>query len=208
MTGRDKRGRRVRRVLWLAALVACAAVVAPAQGRGAGAALSFGVTDGRRLITRDMGRGLLLRVLKESSAGRRHFGWSVEVVRKPYRPASRNLLIRRGVTHGAQPSQVFAWHVSEREFPAERVLKVSGHPLTVRIELLDPVVEGEGPESHFVSGDIRITWGREGRARAASETGRVAGARRASLLPSVGRAPLRRAARTYHYLTFRHGAPT
>lgn len=165
----------MRKVLLLSALVACASVVASAQGRGG--ALSFGVTDARKVIVRDMGRGLLLRVVKESSASQRHFGWSVEVVRKPYRRTSRNLLFSRGETHGAHPSQVFAWHVSEREFPAERELDVRGYPVTVRIELLDPVVEGEGAERRFASGEIRITWGRRQRARRATLSPSVGGAR-------------------------------
>src|SRR3712207_653803 len=118
----------MRRFLLLAALVVCASAAASAQGRGRAAELSFSVTDERKVITRDMGGGLLLRAVKESSAGRRHFGWSVEVVRKPYRRASRNLLFRRGETHGAHPSQVFAWHVGARQFPAERELEVSGRP--------------------------------------------------------------------------------
>jgi hypothetical protein len=146
------------RVLLIAALALCASASAAAQARVSGGTLNFGVTDARRVITRDMGRGLLLRVVKESSVSQRHFGWSVEVVRKPYRRSSRNLLFRRGETHGAHPSQVFAWHVSEREFPPERELEVRGRPVLVRITLLDPVVEGEGPDRHFASGEIRITW--------------------------------------------------
>jgi hypothetical protein len=150
----------MRRFLFLAALVLCASAAASAQGRGQAGELSFGVTDGRRVITRDMGGGLLLRAVKESSAGHRHFGWSVEVVRRPYRRTSRNLLRRRTDTHGAHPSQVFAWHVGERQFPAERELEVSGRPLTVVIALVNPSVEGEGPASRFTSGEVRITWRR------------------------------------------------
>lgn len=155
----------MRRFLLLAALVVCASAAAPAQGRGGAGELSFKVTDGRRVITRDMGAGLLVRAVKESSAGEQHSGWSVEVVRKPYRRTSRNLLFRRGETHGAHPSQVFAWHVSERQFPPERELGVAGFPVTVRIALLDPVVEGEGPGRRFTSGEVRITWWRRRRAR-------------------------------------------
>ena len=82
--------------------------------------LAFNVTDGRRVITRDMGRGLLLRVVKERSVSQEHYGWRVEVVPKPYRQSSRNLLYHSRRTLGAHPSQVYAWHVTSGQFPNER----------------------------------------------------------------------------------------
>lgn len=154
----------MRKVLLLLALILGAGPDASAQtgiaGRPAGA-LTFGVTDGRKVITRDMGRGLLLRVVKENSASREHFGWRIEVVRKPYRKTSRNLLYHSRRTLGAHPSQVYAWHVTSGEFPNERALAVWGHPVRVRVELVNPVAEGAGPDSRFVSGQLRITWGRQ-----------------------------------------------
>lgn len=131
-----------------------------------GGILIFGVTDGRKVITRDMGGGLLLRVVKERSVSQEHYGWRVEVVRKPYRRSSRNLLYHSRRTLGAHPSQVYAWHVTSAEFPPERALDVWGYPVTVRVTLINPAAEGAGEDGRFVSGTIRITWERKEKARA------------------------------------------
>jgi hypothetical protein len=129
-------------------------------GRRPARALTLDVTARQRVFTRELGRGLLLRVVKERSASREHFGWRLEVVRKPYRRTSRNLLYQNSAGHGADPSQVYAWHVAERHFPDDRELKVRGYPYTVRVVLADCRVEGRGPEAGFVSGELRITWER------------------------------------------------
>jgi len=147
--------------LLLIAMILCAISVAPAQkktARGSESHLTFGVTDGRKLITRDMGGGLLLRVVKETSAGQAHYGWRVEVVRKPYHPSSRNLLYYSRRTLGAHPTQVYAWHVATGQFPNVRELEAVIVPVRVRVELINPVVKGREPESGFVSGEIRISW--------------------------------------------------
>lgn len=164
--------------LCILALILFGGAGAPAQPRTAGQAggeVVFGVTDARKVITREMGGNLLLRVVKESSAGQEHFGWRVEVVRKPYRRGARNLLYHSRRTLGAHPSQVYAWHVTTNHFPNERELEVWGRPVAVRVELLNPVAEGTGPEGRFVSGDIRITWGRKPRAGRAEGRGPAPG---------------------------------
>src|ERR1700742_4608910 len=106
--------------------------------------LFFSLTDGRKVIVRSINRDLLLRVVKDSSVKQKDYGWMVQVVRKPYKNSSSNLLYHSRGTLGAHPSQVYAWHVSQKQFPNERALKVAGYPITVRIELLKPAVEGEG----------------------------------------------------------------
>ena len=144
-------------------IILCTSVVTFAQTAAAGrqgGALVFDVTDGRRVITRDMGGNLLLRVLKEKGISREHFGWRIEVVRKPYQPSSRNLLYHSRRTLGAHPSQVYAWHVAHGHFPNVRELEVRGRPLTVRVELLEPFAEGNGTDAGFVSGQTKLTWGR------------------------------------------------
>jgi hypothetical protein len=155
----------MKKGLLLIAIVLCAGAVAFAQtttaARQAGGTLTFNVTDGRKVITRDMGRGLLLRVVKERSVSQEHYGWRVEVVRKPYRRSSRNLLYHSRRTLGAHPSQVYAWHVMSNEFPNERELDVLGYPVTVRVTLINPVAEGDGSDSRFMSGTIKITWERK-----------------------------------------------
>lgn len=150
----------------LAALLS-ACLCAPAAGARPGRenAVALDVTDGRGLVTRPLGRGLLLRVVKERSARHEHFGWRLEVVRAPYGRTSPNLLYQNRAGHGADPSQVYAWHVSDRHFPDVRELKVRGQPYVVRVGLSDCRVEGSGPEARFVSGRLRISWERLPRAR-------------------------------------------
>lgn len=133
-------------------------------------ALLFDLTDARKIITRDMDGNLLLRIVKERSVSQEHFGWRVEVVRKPYRPSSVNLLYHSRRTLGAHPSHVYAWHVTQGHFPNSRELEVRGRPLTVLVELLEPLAQGDGADAKFVSGRIRITWVRkQNRTRAARE---------------------------------------
>jgi hypothetical protein len=152
----------MKKFLLLLIMILCAGAAAFAQTGAAerqGSVLTFDVTDGRRVITRDMNRGLLLRVVKEGSVSQEHYGWRVEVVRKPYRRSSRNLLYHSRRTLGAHPSQVYAWHVTSNQFPNIRELDVLGRPFRVRVELINAVAEGDGPDSSFVSGKVRISWG-------------------------------------------------
>jgi hypothetical protein len=159
----------MKKVLLLIAIVLCGGSIGFAQtadGERRGGVLAFDVTDGRKVITRDMGRGLLLRVVKERSVSQEHYGWRVEVVRKPYRSSSRNLLYHSRRTLGAHPSQVYAWHVTSGEFPNERALEVWGYPFTVKVTLINPVAEGTGSDGRFVSGTLKITWERKNKGRA------------------------------------------
>jgi len=155
----------MKKVLLLLAIILCGCSVGFAQtlnGALPGGMLAFDVMDGRKVITRDMGRGLLLRVVKERSVSQEHYGWRVEVVRKkPYRRSSRNLLYHSRRTLGAHPSQVYSWHVTSGEFPNERALEVLGYPVTVKVTLINPTAEGSGADGRFVSGTIKITWERK-----------------------------------------------
>jgi hypothetical protein len=159
----------MKKVLLLIAIVLCACAVGFAQtvkGERPGGILAFEVTDGRKVITRDIDGRLLLRVVKERSVSQEHYGWRVEVVRKPYRRSSRNLLYHSRKTLGAHPSQVYAWHVTSGEFPNERALEVWGYPVIVRVTLINPAAEGAGEDGRFVSGTIKIIWERKEKARA------------------------------------------
>ena len=148
---------RVLTFLILASLLSSFSLEARQKYAGS---LSFGVTDKRKVITSSIDKNLLLRVVKENSVSQQDIGWSVEVVRTPYRRNSLNLLYERKVS-GEHPSQVFAWHVAEKTFPNERALEVRGYPIKVRIELIEPVVVGEGADRRFVSGKIKISWERK-----------------------------------------------
>lgn len=148
----------MRKGLVLLAIILSAAVAAEAQTRTSGE-LTFGLTDARAVLTREVGPGLLLRAVKERSATQEHFGWRVEVVRRPYRRASRNLLYHSRRTLGAHPSQVYAWHVTSGQFPNVRELPVEGRAVVLRVELINPSAEGSGSDSRFLSGEMRISWG-------------------------------------------------
>ena len=50
--------------------------------------------------------------------------------------------------------------MADRHFPNERELRVRGFPYVVRVALVDPTVEGSGPQAGFVSGAMRVTWER------------------------------------------------
>lgn len=126
-----------------------------------GHTISLRVTEPRNVISRDIGDGLVLRLIKESSVNREHFGWRLEVARKPYRKNSSNLLYQNKAGRGADQSQVYAWHIAEQHFPNERALRVRGYPYTVRVVLVACQVEGRGPDAGFISGEMRISWERQ-----------------------------------------------
>lgn len=153
----------MRKTVLAILVVACLGARAGAAPQAGSGTLTLDVTDARTLHTRRLGDGLVLRVVKERSAHHRHFGWRLEVVRAPYRRTSANLLYQNRAGHGADPSQVYAWHVSDSHFPSERELKVRGRPYVVRVALVDCEVEGSGPEAGFVSGRLHISWERRAR---------------------------------------------
>ena len=123
--------------------------------------LSVSVTDNRKIITRDINKNLLLRVVKDSSVKHKHFGWLIEVVRKPHRRNSPNLIYTTKTSGGADPSQVYAWHAAGGEFPNERQIKVRGYPYKVKISLVDGKTTGTGPNARFDSGTMRVAWIRQ-----------------------------------------------
>ena len=118
--------------------------------------LTFDVADSRSIIYCDISRDLALRAVKEE------MGWSVQIARKPIsEDSSWNLLYHSSNWHGPHPSEVYAWHVVDRYFQNERMLAVRDHPYEVRIVLVNPRVEGQGSQSRFRSGTIRIFWRRK-----------------------------------------------
>jgi hypothetical protein len=122
---------------------------------------SFDLVDSRNVIYRDLNKDLVLRVVKDE------MGWNVKVTRKPInQQSSWNLLYHSLKWHGPYPSEVYAWHITERYFRNERTLNVRGYPYEVRIVLTNPMVEGEGSQARFKSGRVRISWRRKLRGHA------------------------------------------
>lgn len=122
--------------------------------------ITIDVTDGRRLFSRRIGPGLLLRVSKEASVDCANFGWNVEVVRAPRRPTSRNLLYSNPGGHGADPTQVYAWNVAQKHFPEPRELPARGTPYVVTVSIAGASVTGSDEKSCFEAGTMTVSWRR------------------------------------------------
>lgn len=112
----------------------------------------------QKVFETDLGNNLVLRVVKDSSVKHRDFGWILEVVQKPYRRNSRNLIYTNPTGTTADKSQIYAWHVAGGEFPNQRVLIVKGHSHKIKIKLINPGVRGVGEDARFVSGKLKISW--------------------------------------------------
>lgn len=143
----------------LAAIVFCAAngsVKAQASNR-----LSISLTDGRKLITRNINKNLLLRIVKDSSVSQKHFCWLVEVVSKPYHRNSRNLIYTNQAGVTADRSQFCAWQVAEQYFPNDRSFEVRGFPYRINIALVNPQTKGSESNAGFTSGLLKISWNRK-----------------------------------------------
>lgn len=119
--------------------------------------LSFSLTDSREVITNDINDVLLLRVIKDSSG----VGWDVQVVKKPFDIKSQNLLYHSVDWHGPYPSQIYAWQGAEKFFPNERRLQIRGYSYDVKIILANAVIDGQGRNARFVSGNATILWKRK-----------------------------------------------
>ena len=120
--------------------------------------LLIDVTSNQKVISRSIDKNLLLRVVKESSALQKNFGWRLEVVRKPYRINSANLIYHKKMATGSDPSQIYAWHISDNYFPNEREIKVRGYRFVVKIKLINCKTEGSGPDARFISGKLKVSW--------------------------------------------------
>lgn len=118
--------------------------------------LSFSLTDKREVITRDIDNKLLLRAVKSGN-----LGWDVEVHEKASNVHASNLLYHSQDWHGPYPSQIYAWHVANKYFPNERKLEIRGYLYEVKIILKDAIIEGQGSEARFVSGNVNIVWRRK-----------------------------------------------
>ena len=123
--------------------------------------LTFNLTDNRKVITRNVNKDLLLRIIKDSSVSQKDFGWLVEVVRRPPRKNSRNLIYTNALGVGADPSQVMAWQVGDSTFPSNRRVQVRGFPYVVNIVLIAPRAEGKASDSYFLTGKLKISWKRQ-----------------------------------------------
>jgi hypothetical protein len=118
------------------------------------------VSDAREVVTRKIARNLLLRIVKDRSVDCDQYGWQLEVVRLPYHHDSPNLIYSNPSGHGADPSQVYAWHVAEQHFPNQRKLRVQGYPYEVSLDLSDVRVRGTGPQACFDTATLTVSWER------------------------------------------------
>jgi hypothetical protein len=120
--------------------------------------ITINLTEKRKIHEVQINKDLILRVVKDSSVKHKDFGWIIEVIRKPFRKNSRNLIYQNKTGTTADLSQIYAWHIGSLDFPNDRKLKIMGYPLTVKINLLNPKTKGEGPDARFVAGKLKIIW--------------------------------------------------
>lgn len=146
--------------IFFVSAVFCFAQIAVARSQTANT-LSINLTDKRKLFTRNISKNLLLRVVKDSSVSQEHFCWNVEVIRKPYRQNSANLIYTNKTGTTADASQVCAWQVGDQYFPNEREIEVRGNPFVIKISLLQPKTEGTEADAKFTSGSLEISWTRK-----------------------------------------------
>jgi hypothetical protein len=150
-----------RRTFLAVALAFSSAPSAGAAGMPASSnSLTVRIDDTETVVTRKIARNLLLRVVKDRSVDCERFGWIIEVVRLPHRESSPNLLYSNPGGHGADPSQVYAWHVAEHHFPDERRLRVRGYPYVVTLALGDPSIRGQGESACFDAATLTVSWER------------------------------------------------
>jgi hypothetical protein len=120
------------------------------------------ISDPQEIVTRKIARNLLLRIVKDRSVDCDRYGWQVEVVRTHYRAESPNLIYSNPSGHGADPSQVYAWHVAEQHFPNERKLRVAGFPYEITLALSDLDVRGRETQACFETATLTVSWERVG----------------------------------------------
>lgn len=145
-------------IIYIALLSILLSAVQIADARENANELTIDLTSRQMVFTRDIGADLMLRVVKDSSVNYRDFGWILEVVKKPHRKNSRNLIYQNRTGTTADLSQIYAWHIGDRDFPNVRYLKIKNNPVRLKINLKNPKVKGTGPDARFVSGKLTITW--------------------------------------------------
>jgi hypothetical protein len=132
----------------------------PAPAAPPGGSVAVRISDSREVVTRKIARNLLLRIVKDRSVDCDRYGWMVEVVRTPYHHDSPNLIYSNPGGHGADPSQVYAWHVAEQHFPNERKLKVEGFPYEISLALSDVSIRGQATAACFDAATLTVSWAR------------------------------------------------
>ncbi|MCW5960813.1 MAG: hypothetical protein KIS76_11685 [Pyrinomonadaceae bacterium] len=120
--------------------------------------LEFELTDDRTEISEKISGDLILKVTKDRSVKADDFGWIIGVFKKRDKGFRRNLIYTNATGSTADKSQVYAWHLGNNDFPLERIIAVMGRKLWVKIEIIDPKVEGCGPDAAFADGKLRISW--------------------------------------------------
>lgn len=85
-------------------------------------------------------------------------GWEIAVAESGSKDESPNLLYHSRQWHGPYPSQVYAWHVQQHYFPDTRWLCVAGHPIEVKLQILNAKVKPSGETAVFERGQLHIEW--------------------------------------------------
>lgn len=120
--------------------------------------VEFDLTSERYEFSQKISDDLILKVTKDRSATAEDFGWIIGVFKKRDKKFRKNLIYTNATGTTADRSQVYAWHFGDVDFPPKRELPVKGRKMKVTIMLVDPVVEGTGPDSRFKAGKLQISW--------------------------------------------------
>ena len=110
-------------------------------------------------IDRSISPRLVLRLRRWPGFDGRVAGWEIEVANRR-RPSAGNLLYHSRTWHGPYPTQFAAELHGSDHFPAERRLPVHGHRWEIVASCDDCAVTGEGFNTHFIRGTLRVRWQR------------------------------------------------
>ena len=114
-------------------------------GTPAKPALSFSLTATNGCFVRSVGQGLRLRVDRDGD----ELGWEVGVFKKG---GGDNLLLPKGNWHGSQSCHIYSWMPRTHTFGDERLIRVRGTKLSVRIRLVRATASGKPGSERFTGG--------------------------------------------------------
>lgn len=120
--------------------------------------IEFDLTDNRAEFSKKIAGGLILKVTKDRSTKTDDFGWIIGVFKKKDKMFRNNLIYTNLTGNTADNSQVYAWHVGNSQFPLKREISIKKTSKKLKIRVIDPVVEGVGPDAAFISGKLEISW--------------------------------------------------
>jgi hypothetical protein len=139
----------MRKILIITAALAssCALAESNASNR-----LTLPLPSEGKVISVAIGKGIQLVAQPQPD------GWEIRATDQPAQSFPPNLLYHSRQWHGPYPNQIYAWHLLKGYFPNTRWLCVSGHPIELKLQILNAKVRPEGEVAVFESGQLSIEW--------------------------------------------------